>query len=784
MPHALDIENYIPNLKIKKKIAAGAFTASPTGIIEIRRIIEQKPDFYVKIAPDTREANKTIIFADWSHYTYSKSQQQTISAILERLLDEKFDIYIWHNNQFKPLKHIDELGKYKKDISPSRQQDIKRQSFEQLKKPIDEFHILDFEEMRRIFYPDNPSLRACVPVDARTSFELKQYFAQNPPEGIVINCLRENTTDVLSAFYNDFPELDYLSVATDFTELYMHSTEENIYPESLQWGGEQLNDSALENIISIDIDLRMFDCVKYFELVEKFNELMRRMPKLKYLYLETPEYYAIDIPDFTKYLKQLEYLAISSHVVAQKVQLSANDLPRLKEIRFTNLTFHATDLSLFTELKRMSLGSCNFQADLSAPLTQLEYLEMSLASGYYKHDLQKSIKLLQNSPNIKNLVLSEDFSISLPRLNFSKLESCELSSITSENIQTIIDASPKLKSLIIDSTDTLALNLNISNNIEHLALALDQIDTSKPLKLANLKSMDIQCFKFGPTLKITDLADMIGHSPNLTSLSLQNVEIYSSGNLTLRQLKKLCIKGVIADALMDLGVAKTSLLEDLIQNPAAIEILELDNLNDFLISQDFPHLQEFSLKVKNIKIEYLKLFLQKQHPHQSLKKIILTEVPNEFAQDQELVALLKQCPNVSCAYANMRKKHPAYPVDDSTLPDDPTLTSITDDYSRQLDMQGKHPSSPLPPRTNSKTSIDADTKPVQNKTFDVQECFQALDGSAPPLVNHYRLEVYNQLEFAPKPAPFSFRNTEQQWDKSRTPCQTIYPKKSSWLLSC
>lgn len=781
MFNSFDIENYIQKLKIAKKTASHAFTSSPTGAIDIGRIIEQKPDYYIKPTADTRTVSKTLIFADWSTYAYTQNQREITKTILQRLLDEKFEIYIWQHYEFKLVKNINELFKY--EVTLSNQEEIKRHAVRQLKKTSDEFHIFDFEEMRHIFFPNAPHLQSCVPLEtyrAHQIHQLKYYYSQNPPKGILISNLNlkkssfSNTSNILEHFYRDFPEYRDLPIYTEINSLefsieQVTSKNKNVLLTALQQKNLPFTPPLLEKISNVSLSLPEVDIDATEEILENFVNFAASTPHLERLILE-------NIPSTTNIplkLKKLEVSYNQGDVLTLNVNaaeilnicqdyntfepisldLTIENQDLIYEIELSGVRFNLCSLSNLRELKTLSIFNSELSGQLANSLHQLQNLFL-----FQNH--QQDLDFLQQCPNLKNLQLNSDERISVPELDLPKLEECELSGIDASQIQNVVKKSKMLRCLDISNplfqAPNETLNIDISclqkfglyyqyellldcsdclsagANLEELRIHIKQFSIRDGLQFPNLKSLSISTKSEGNVEKI------LREAPSLENLKLSDVTLTDLSNIYLHHLKSLCLNSISADKKT---LAKLASFSD------QLESLELRNMPtidiQFLLSQSLTHLKKLSIDVSHMEKEHLKQILLKLNRNKLLKEINLFGLPERFKYDEQLIAILKPFSIVNGLY----------PFHDKSLP--------------------PHSPKPTTHLSNLSTFCNADTTPDPNASFHCTEFILPLDDSAKPLVNHYRLKTFGQLAFGSESTPFILSNHEAlQWDESKKPIQT------------
>ncbi|NBX84596.1 MAG: hypothetical protein EBQ95_03195 [Gammaproteobacteria bacterium] len=820
MPKEFDIHAYISTLSIQKKSTEDSFTSTPSGDISISRLIENKSDYFIKPNPDTREVKKTIILADWSISSYISPHHRIFYELIKELQAQHFNIVVLQNENFVALEDISQLKNLAKDIPPVLSNDIKKQAVKKLRKPIDELHVVDFQEMQQIFYAEHLELQNAIPLTSLAFISVKpdiiaqfnDYFLHIKPESLLDNiiCI-PNTHELDFQFIENFPMLEKLPrivkpeiMSFDVTSDDASSVS-NLFMAQLDSRPELRQLENLKNISQLQInyedkidDARVkervyqdfLDFVRPLSVLEKvelpngilFEQISDLPPQIKFLQIDN-----INSNICFKNNPNLCDLSLVGRLSTFQIFRVEDSHPGLTSIDGMGLTFNLEDFKHLPHLKKLDLLSCQFNGIVFDYMPSLKSLKLERCSC--SPEAMKQI--LKSQEQLEELYLScgkgqpafpeED-------IPFPKLEKCTLFSLPSTVIKKIIDNAPKLKllNIILDNSEILPF-FDISNlnelsiqtesffniytilqkgqNLERLTIKSNHLYLAcyfDALPLFQLKQLHIgdSFSRIQGNVCISDFLKIIGHSQGLEEIGINKLFIYGIYNspISFPNLKKISLNS---------SNIENKFLENLIEPTSKIETLSLQDISSHnwaLISEkQFPRLYELNIVIKASEIDYqsLELFL-KCHPH--IQKINIRQGKNtpSFSQEHSNTIEPPQ------AFIELLKTFPEVNFQGTQL-----KNSFKRNSNPQLHTSPSAESlssSEMIYSSQSSSSVDANTTPDPSKTFNLKEFFRALDGSSNPHVASYRLQTFDTFAFGSISSPFQLQNSiDLQWDATKSP---------------
>lgn len=644
MPFAFDLRAYISQLKVSKKTTESAYTSSPTGEISIARLIENKADYFKKTAPNTREVKKNIILSDWTSRGYDENQNKIEEELVTQLLQQGFNVYIWQIDHLERLGDAKQLMLLRRNITPIIKDELLKKSVQELKKPIDELHVLDSQEMRHIFFPGNPMKQKMISGDCLKSIIddspswiplIKQYLNHYPPQGFYSNiCIisdqKPYAPSITPLIFEHFEELKSLPI--DESPYLLEITANNILTKNLCTHQKDYNafdklcadfgpTNISEQLISYKQFHLEFDEFNFSDfdsstspeelkkvLYQQFLQFIQQLPNLKEVLFDAaplPELMELNFPHHIKNLllyanrgslrigdSQLQSIEIyrrtrSSH----NIEFTA-DNPHLNHLFLKNCQFDIQNLQKTLNLQELELWDVNILGSIS-PSTRLDHLQSLKLSCEYN---ESAFQLLKSAHHLKELELCIKINPSFiirQTPQFPELEKCSLDNMKDEQSVLLLQHSPNLQSL----------KIGISSDYY-----IDKIDISnlKEFTLNEKKSMSINC----------NLSPFLSKGQKLEKLSLDLNQIRISEPVSLATLKSLSIGKYYAP-----GQSVFNSFENLINQAPLLEELTINHYDvcvNGTLTNSFAHLKKLHLKSTNIDTNILQQIIE---PSEKIEKL-------------------------------------------------------------------------------------------------------------------------------------------------------------------
>ena len=733
--------------------------------ISLSRIIRGKLDYWISPLPIKTMKKKTLIIADWSSITWSVEKYEKVKCVLDQLLDDGFELWIAYlRGDGVTLTEIS-LTRVTKDFlrgnffsngdllpfhSPSTLTIAIAQAAEtKLALSPEKFQVLDDYWLDKLLLSAPPldkpyiSLSAILNAQkARSSVSLGMFAPFHHSESlrehiIDLKYLVETCTSFITTLSQAKPERKSIIIDEFSIDAYnvwqMYSTkQENKLPIVTCYKYVELSIFMIEKIIhgpivfSETFQLKLGDLSNVEQLRLRQSYYTHRMPNAGLVTsLENTQMPDIQLASFLRYapnLKQLQLHKIKHFIT---IGLDSKSLLKLEELtmdmvettildNLSSISNAAPNLKHLYLLECSDLGKKEHEDDSELSLLKLETLFLESC----KITPTKLGKILSSTCNLRKLRIigkfgeeekeEEEEYLNLKEVNLTMLEELYLTlkELTEKSLFQIIKSTSHLKVIRLDnvpiSRESLHFLLKNNSNIEHLELinysiSLNNYDELKLSKgcLPRLKILRVGCRDFPKD----DIDSLLNAAPNLKAISLSFCNFNSDLDLLPGALSKLIG--------LDLRLSSIS----------------IENLRSFLIAA--PHL-------KYIHLDYC----------DSIPPIIRNAATQGVLTAENLDCLLD---------GTWKKKGVAFKEQPPIYFTPPAPASIVRPPQAAISCEqltGRateyvHTVPVFPTKSPShKQSLDADTTYNPRKVLYARHLFSALDGGAHPVLNNYRLDVY------------------------------------------
>jgi len=607
-----------------KKKEQVSYTDNPSGSFDLQRLIAGKPAW--RQANYAHEAvRRKLIIHDWTFFNYTVIQKKDFYLLVEDLLEDGFEIYLWtgeivkeitkenwYQYRWDPESYLrNSFSKY----SPSAH--IKKWAIDQLSWAEDDLFILD---------------DYWLPV-------LRDNLTELPPRHLLISDLAQysDAEEIISSALGLTPKIEHVildEISTDSIEFYLkmqryieslgikiivhykkldidtRALEILLQNDALYLGDHLIKKTDLYDIESVDLDSDEEFCLNHAEL----DELFSLMPKLKrVMNLVLNETILLNPIPHLEFLEvtqgqlfqelwgdPLKMLYLSHEGISDSIMIS--NLKNLSYLKESNTDF-ISDLTALKNLWHVS-SSC------------FEYVEgvffesaACINLGEIKLSDYNNPALLSYSSNLKKLTIE-----TLPLIISHPIPTLEIlcvKNITYAQLTEISRNFPNLKKLALSEivteyeANSIITSLNTLEILEIEGEISFDIATTLLQNAPNLQKLLIQCHEFifeNKTINLPKLEQItfkgnksflyliLKNAANIKQIQLNSISDSPRNDVTLDQVfvDNLHIKSMLTD---------TELVEILhVIKPNHLHLELNDGLNDNLVNLPlFSHLKSLSL---------------------------------------------------------------------------------------------------------------------------------------------------------------------------------------------
>ncbi len=707
---------YYSDLYYKFKRSASAYTYTPTGQLNINRLIQNKP-YWRKRSNKTQELKKTLILADWTAGSWDEEKITKVKKVLEDLLKQGFIIYVQQENKVIPLKQIDLIddAEIRKKMWPLLNSTMLNQMIRENKLTKNTVQVIDDYWLEK-------TIEGFVHLRVLDSHYLSELNDRD--QAVILSAMDKMTPKLGFIRVNEFSE-DHINFVNQIMQLKPEITVVHEYNKTLKITKKMISDLIKHGNISISDQSVDLDSLENFENVTIVGS---DSENIKWLLNK---------------LKEIKRLTFSGCDIDNSIIMENLNLSSLVELNITGKITASTlnyILSRATNLKKLNLSDCKIEGDLFDKFKLPLLEELTLSKTKMSETTAKSI--MSAPSKIKKLKINE-FAYPNIIVNMSSqlefIEDLDLSDSTIEDdaMWTMIEYKKYLKKLNLFNTKikhaSLGGNFQPSTYIttlEELTLSDDLKDELYVFLIKNekLKKMYLKG-DFIEELK-KSLLSIRGnpfHFEKVT-IDLSGTNILTTGMIpTVNDISYLVSNYNIKE--LNLKNINLDLNEKLYGNfkkqldsyPSPLERLCLMNLT-------------ISMEVLNDLVSY-----SKNLKYLEFKNCTIVGANQSLLN--EFLSILKE-----------EKGIEVYCSDD--YDDSPEVTShgkaTTFDRSK-----------PHPERENAEASVDADTSNT-SPTYKLNQIFWGHHHN--PQVSDYRLKVYHRLDLKDEPVSinqaFNLNNKE------------------------
>ncbi|MCF6765038.1 hypothetical protein L3V82_04560 [Thiotrichales bacterium 19S3-7] len=607
-----------------------AFKDSPPGNISFNRLVQGKRNYWVDPYSEMTKAKKTLILTD--SLAYLAKDINKLKLKLAQLVDDGFNLYIWHENAMKllNLEMINRIDQqFLEGISFVDNDDVVNHAFKYKKIPKDQLHILDSVECQRLL-EDNYQI-SNYPLYSSALLDSSIVSDYSPKKYIVINDHKSTKLQLLKA---KIAALHSAVIIIDDTLLSRPVLADILSDVIEAIPDQQPKKTAI--IVAEDIDLQQ---LLEQDLSEVTTIDLRDCPNITDEQLD-------QLLAATNNLKQLKLSNCS------QLNLNLEQYAKLAKLTLLNLDKMNVNEAYLSELLKSAVNLENLHLNLNSKLTNeldesihLENLQhFSVASE--SMTIENIELILWHSQALKTLDLKdfEGFSNEFYlNANLSLLESIKIAGdISLEELQKLLLSAANLEAISLVNCDNLegeftqAISLNklkkLELNTSELTPTtfLELISTARSLeklteyysietKIAKAFDMDFRELKHidveESQLSDEDMYHLLKNAPNVEYLNFSLTEITFKGfellnlnklvTLKAESLDEICLESLAgmlnnAQALKSIDLSEVTFIRD--------ELIELSSIltNDRYLE----NLEELNLSGTNITDEELSVLLK------------------------------------------------------------------------------------------------------------------------------------------------------------------------------
>lgn len=731
----------------KESGSALNYQSSPTGTINVERLLQGHDKFWLSPIHKDQLKKKKIILADWSAFFWSKKKLDLVIIKLKELLDNDFELYLSIQDQLIPVTATSLSILYSKDDrSLMRPSDLQTMSLA-LNTSNEKICVLDDYWLSVLLDEEVAKRPRVLRIDYFT-----QYFTQSEKSEEMLPLLSQAKPNVevfehdhkfklteLETEVQEWKSLNSIKERSCFDVFELNNQRFSDFNgkalsilskriSNLDCGNffiNKLSNSDFETLKQFFVECNKLEVLKLNKInSERLNALLQVVSSLVELNLSEP-YRLNSESKFSEDIEPIQFISIPERC-----------LNRLRIVDLSRRTISSRRLfqlmKIAPELDEINLSQCNVISELApvSPKGVNKLRKIGLAKSTIT--AETLIELLRCSPELEELTLSNYPHIAklfsllqfpLPALRIIDLSYCDASS----DLPKLADLAPGLKTIHLRSTK---MNNNLFSQLAPLMQGLDKIDLNG-------------CLFVGDDLVLEY------HLNKVTELELSNSNINSKSLVALLKA---------APSLKRLELAYCSCVADIIRLPKnhlrelkhlglSSSEITIESLN--LMLQAAPHLKSINLCDTNIDPEFIDT-LKAAFPRleirytfrKSLSKFYYAAPPIKDAKSESVKAsnqavagsledsLLTE-PSVSRSNALDRNKtEEADTQDQNASTQENTL--FTDPTIFRSNAPGR------------KESMDADTRD-QNASFQTQRIFYPLADAPIPEPNDYRISVYSSL---------------------------------------
>ena len=720
-----------------EKQSAPVYGNTPSRRFSVERCIAGKP-YWLQPKDKSVTKQKTLVLADWTAANWTPEKIEAVQSRMTELIKAGFTIYAWQGEHFQPVT-LDSLyllsyKSFREKMHLDYPATINDALIKQHNVTKDQIHILDDygvqcllsqnENQERVLDPQDLIALRKQNVAPRDACEILK--SANPKiNAIRISELRRTAKEfntVLSSYFPDIPtEINYTSLQHT-PEIEARTIINKLTPNDL---------SGIE---------------RYSSKFKKGNNALM----LEYLLGKGCELKSIKLEDGSCQnlatdaaanpgLATMQELIISRTTCADNVvtQLLAQT-SSLKTLEFR----HAKGM------KNLDTSGINYQS-LQRFIAHNSKIPDRIISNILRDANRLKYLSLESESDKANNILQN---VRLPMLETLNLD---FVCIDKKSLSEFLNQPNRLKSISIsagngaESLDIHPTSFPVLHDLSLIASIISEVDVLDFLaNSATLKSIDLRNSIFvkdkrpdlealehqqypalqnlnllGCNLSAATLHHIISSASNLQSLDISNDLISAlylyNPRITLPTLKTLALD--MSDSDKQPGIISIQSLFIVFETGNLAQLTELNLTN--AIGMNSVIMPEFMGKLP------------------SLKKITLTQCDLD---DDALISLLPLAPNLTTIHLTKCRD-----VQMSAR-----LQAILQE--RKITVTGvafKEPETQAAPESRqaeSQKTLDADTRAKPDLSYNVPRIFYAANRGEPPIINYYRLDVFNEIGITEK----------------------------------